>query len=535
MAFKSIIEGDEELGGDAWYLTKLATGLGAKMSRLCMEKTLYDGREDIPESTLPKGVAQESFPIYQRFRSLGRTNMAQPVVDAVTDRQRPNGFRVVGASEASDTTADDEYTSCRMAYLIPKVNHYVALHGEGFYFVTAPEAITRVSVLSPFVCHMSADEESVVVYQYDEVNEQEKLTLYRRIVDGENVEIRMRVAVKESESRTLVGEDDDALVKEWANAYDTADERTWTPGTGWKWDTASERVEYATTAAALPIFRQSSPDGKGQLSPNFDSFMRIDQGIFNRLCIITMQAFRQRGVKNLKSTTYQADDPAVQAGLAQEGDPIDYNSLFAIGPAALWLMPADVDVWESKTTDFTPLLTSVKDDIKQLAMSTKTPLDILSPDVAGSASAADNKREGITFKVDALNRLANDAIVSTMRMALVADGHNDALEKRYAMQWLAPELRTWGDNLGQTASYLKGILPLKSIWTIVLGLTEQEIAEAEQNLSDESFNSLLQNLSDEETPTPENQVDSSTEEDGAEDLDPLNLTADSTSAEAAEE
>jgi len=219
--------------------------------------------------------------------------------------------------------------------------------------------------------------------------------------------------------------------------------------------------------------------------------LRIDQGVFDRMCIVTVQSFRQRAIKGMKHLRYTESDPQVLQGMKKAGDPIDFDSVFEVGPNALWMLPEDTEMWESATTDIRPLLEAVKDDIKSLASASETPLDILSPDVSGSASGADLKREGIVFKVEALNRLANDALVRVLRMALVLDGHTEAVDRQYAVQWLAPELRTWGNDIADAASKLVGVLPKRSIWTIVLGMTEQEIAEAEQNMTNDAFSQFL--------------------------------------------
>lgn len=494
MQYESLIEGEDQPGSDAVVLTRLAHKLGERLPLLCAEKLLYDGREDIPGSAVPTGVAQDKFPVYNRFRQLGRTNMARPIVNAVVSRQRPNGFRLVGAAATRDTAANDEYSQCRMDMKIPRAAHYTALHGRAYYVVSGDQGADHVTLLSPFECVVNQEETAAVSYTYLEDAGREYLTLYRKVrSETGQVSVYTRVASRETEARTLVGEDNDDEVKNVAEKYlsDTEQTKTWVPEIGWEWESGPVILDYATACQTLPVIEQRAPDGKGQVSPHFSSMLRIDQGVFDRMCIVTVQSFRQRAIKGMKHLRYTESDPQVLQGMKKAGDPIDFDSVFEVGPNALWMLPEDTEMWESATTDIRPLLEAVKDDIKSLASASETPLDILSPDVSGSASGADLKREGIVFKVEALNRLANDALVRVLRMALVLDGHTEAVDRQYAVQWLAPELRTWGNDIADAASKLVGVLPKRSIWTIVLGMTEQEIAEAEQNMTNDAFSQFL--------------------------------------------
>ena len=59
---------------------------------------------------------------------------------------------------------------------------------------------------------------------------------------------------------------------------------------------------------------------------------------------------------------------------------VDYDELFRQGPGAIWTLPATAEMWESGALDLTPVLESVKADVRDFAAVTRTPLSYLFPD-----------------------------------------------------------------------------------------------------------------------------------------------------------
>ena len=174
----------------------------------------------------------------------------------------------------------------------------------------------------------------------------------------------------------------------------------------------------------------------------------------------------------------------------KDADKIDYKELFRQGPDALWLVPGDAKFWESGVTDITPLVTALSADIKHLAAASGTPLDILSPDVSGSAEGAQLKREGLVFKVEDMNARANDGFTRILRMALVADCKSNASDERFETVWKPINPPSMLEQC-QAANYAKGVLPVKQIMRRCFGMTEIDIAEAMQDLMDTQFANAL--------------------------------------------
>lgn len=490
----SIVQGDDEPDGDGMTLTRLANELGAGLPLRCFEKTFYDGTEAIPTMAIPRGVDDRSVPIYKRFAKIGHVNLARIIVDAAVSRQRINGFRLVNDKTMRSTAADDMYAKSRMSVKAPKCFRDVGVHGRSYLYVPGPDDLDYVEHLSPWECY--ATEDAACIYMYDEVNQLERLMLIRmtRKEDGTLDDVYSRIASRTSENRTLIRETDDPSVQACAKTWDTDRPDTWSPSTDFQWEGAAVSLDYAKQyadgAGHIPIFTVESTDGRSQLYPHFSSLQRIDQHLFDRMCIMAVQSFKQRALKGTLPTTYSADDPAVLNGWAEEGDPIDYSNQFETGFATMWMLPKDVEIWESANTDLSPFETIISGEVKRLAAASATPLDVLSPDVAGSAEGASLKREGLVFKVEALNRLANDALTGALQMALIANGETSAANERFETMWLPVELRSWTD-ISQAMSQSKGLLPVKTMWRKIAGFTEQEMAEAEQDLTDTAFQQAL--------------------------------------------
>jgi len=154
----------------------------------------------------------------------------------------------------------------------------------------------------------------------------------------------------------------------------------------WEWD---QQRSGGIPHGRMPVVRFANKDGMGEFEPHIDTLDRINHQILQAMVIATMQAFRVRAIKNLPRR-----DP-------ESGKEIDYSDLLSLDPGSVWQLPADVDLWESETTDLRPLLESIKDDLERLASATKTPMHMLAAGgVNQSAEGAQLQREGLVFKAE---------------------------------------------------------------------------------------------------------------------------------------
>ena len=484
----SLVPGDDEPDGDGLVLTRLATRLQNRIPDLCTLKTFYDGREQVPLQSVPKSATSTASAIYRRFVDICPLNLAHTIVDAVVTSQHPTGFRLVADKTMRSTEADDMWDKCGMDVRALNMFMDASLYGAAYAMVFSKGSPSYIQRLSPWTTEISDDKDSAIVYGWSEDEQVERITLYRiiRNDDGQIQKVYSRTAKHETKARTLPSDSVDDEDTVYGIANDDSQKRPQLEAQ-FEWEGASSDGDwaFAVKCGCLPIVKMMSPNGKGQFESSLKTLKSIDQQRFQRLCIQEMQAFKQRWVQGDMPEYYQKNDPAVKANRARAGDKIDYSELFEMGPAALWLLPADAKIGESSITDITPIVTAASSDIKHLAGSTGTPLSILSPDTAGSAEGAKLTTRMLRLKVRDMNMRANDTFVLLLKMALTALGSN-ASEERFETTWEPIDLPTELE-MAEAASQVKGVIPLKTIARRFLHMTETEIAEMIQDAQDTSF------------------------------------------------
>lgn len=484
----SLVPGDDEPDGDGLVLTRLATRLQNRIPDLCTLKTFYDGREQVPLQSVPKSATSTASAIYRRFVDICPLNLAHTIVDAVVTSQHPTGFRLVADKTMRSTEADDMWDKCGMDVRALNMFMDASLYGAAYAMVFSKGSPSYIQRLSPWTTEISDDKDSAIVYGWSEDEQVERITLYRiiRNDDGQIQKVYSRTAKHETKARTLPSDSVDDEDTVYGIANDDSQKRPQLEAQ-FEWEGASSDGDwaFAVKCGCLPIVKMTTPNGKGQFESSLKTLKSIDQQRFQRLCIQEMQAFKQRWVQGDMPEYYQKNDPAVKANRARVGDKIDYSELFEMGPAALWLLPADAKIGESSITDITPIVTAASSDIKHLAGSTGTPLSILSPDTAGSAEGAKLTTRMLRLKVRDMNMRANDTFVLLLKMALTASGSN-ASEERFETTWEPIDLPTELE-MAEAASQVKGVIPLKTIARRFLHMTETEIAEMIQDAQDTSF------------------------------------------------
>lgn len=473
---------------DAYVITNLAREWGARLPYLAELKLFKDGREMVDANSVPQGTDPNAAPVYKLMRQLGVVNLARRISESVTDRQHPNGFRKVEDSSLKDTDADRMAKQCGLNFILrrnmlPDKGDY----GCSFGLVSNAGRGRFITPLSPWECWMDVGETAAIQYTYLDRENKEVIRLYRLVVDDSKTTAKVYSKTAQREhDRSVVDPNDVSSVAKFAS-----DAKAWEPGSDWEWaeDSQASDFSYAEGCDSLPIVRLSTVDGQGLFEPYLPMLKRIDRETFDRLCITMMQAFRQRAIKGTVPTTYTEEDQEVIDGDKQAGDPIDLASTFAVGPAALWKLPDGVDIWESQTTDTGSLQNNIMADVKQLASAAGIPLDILSPDVQGSANGAELKRETLKFKVQTMNELDSEPIVRMVRMALAASKTANASASEFEMVW-KPMDTTSSLEQAQACQllYQSGLLARRTILTHKMGFTAQDVSEDDMNRLADQFN-----------------------------------------------
>lgn len=167
-------------------------------------------------------------------------------------------------------------------------------------------------------------------------------------------------------------------------------------------DAEFERIAGLDDLGGIPIVRFDNKNGLGEYEPHIDLLDRINDTTLQRIIGFWYQSLRQRAVgvdEDDDDDQYEGADD-VEDGL-KKPRPIDWDKItFEAGPGSLWKFPKDFAMWESQQTDFGPFINAKRDDVKEFAALTSTPLYLVTPDDAnGSALGAGLQRESATSKV----------------------------------------------------------------------------------------------------------------------------------------
>ncbi len=362
---------DAELrGSPGWWLNRLFLGLQdtRRKRRLNDLYLRYHGRPPLPEAA---DAARE---IFREFQRKSRTNYAELIVSAVSERMTVSGFRMADTTdETGDTGAAELWeraglnvTSSDCHDLMLNMSEAFVVVGEYDPDIDAPV----VTVEDPRQMIAASDPINprrliaALKVLHDPVVQQDQAYLYLPgRYFGPRAAAQIRVATR---STTITG----------------LESLPFNPK-AWEWD---EQLSGELSHPRIPVVRFLNKDGVGEYEKHLELLDRINHQTLQRMVIATMQAFRQRAVMGLP-----VED--------ENGDEIDYGGVFTMDPAALWQLPETAKMWESGQVDLTPILSAGKDDVTALAAVTKTPMHMVLPGgVNQSAEGASLSREGLVFK-----------------------------------------------------------------------------------------------------------------------------------------
>lgn len=392
-------------GSDDWWALRLCQELGAGFPRLHKLRRYRIGDAPLPEEA--NVVFKQG---YAQFLRLQRLNFAEQLVVSSTGRRRPLGFRTAAPGDGNgDIIADGVWKSNHMPVQIRDLLDDEGTYGQAFLTNTGQQS--NAAPFSMPVIRASNGWTTAVVKNslrpwlvdhaiqvgHDPVLGVDILTYFRSASEGRRAGFRQ--AYREVRVSSI-----------------PSDGTVWYPGNSWTW--ASEMIPFGFTDE-VPISPFETPRGIGEFEQHLDTLDRINHTILQRLTITAMQAFRTRAIAPGKDgDTFPEFYPEDHE---KAGQRINYDELYESGPAALWLLPIGATMWESQTTDITPIFNAVEKDLRHLAAASSTPIHALSPDAAnGSAEGANLSREtNLTKIIDRIDR-DTTALARSMSFAFQA-------------------------------------------------------------------------------------------------------------------
>ncbi len=447
-----------------WWLERLLCQLSAKQAHYERLNEWSRGRPPLPN--VPPQWRAALHDVIRKCRA----NWAGMIVDAALERMQVVGFRTGG--DSTDQADND-------AWRVWQANHldadqelvYRAMLSMGDAHVIVGDV--RESTGEPLIT--PEDPRQVIAESHpmnrrdviaslkvfaDDVEDSERAYLY---IDGKVY--RASRARKGSKYRTGLNRDRDRLRLN-ANAWD------WFPDDV---DEGGMPVGQATPTTRNPVVRFANREDMfgcslGEFEDVIDELERINLMILQRVQIAIMQAFRQRGLIGHLPTH------------DEHGNEIDYKQVFACDPAALWQIPDGITMWESAPVDLTPILESVKADIRDLAAQTRTPMYYLFPDSAtGSAEGASLQREGLIFKVNRRIAATTEPWERVMSLAFEAKGDSvraDVVDMEAI--WQSPERISTTEKYDAASKASAAGVPWRTIMTEILQFSPQQVARMER-------------------------------------------------------
>lgn len=420
-----------------YWMARLVKKLQARQPRLQKLDERYRGDAPLPEG------AENMRDAYRRFQRKARTNFAELIVEAPRERMTPAGFTTaVAGDENGDAECQRIWAANSLDVEFADVAESMFSMGDAYMIVGPGDddtpIITGEDPRQVVTIHDPVQQRLVragLKLFHDPESERDLAYLY---LPGE-VHVAYRDAVRRRPGKI-----------------------SFTPKS-WTWD---DELAGELDHGRVPVVRFRNRRGVGQFEQHVDLLDRIDHMILSRMVIAAFQAYRQRAMKGAPL-------------LDEQGKEIDYNGIFTSDPGAMWDLPEGVELWESETTDFSPILTSVKADVEHLAAVTRVPLAQLMPSaIPQSAEGASLAREGLTFMVEDRIKRATEALRDMMHLAFLTIGDQQRADRsKIDVLWVPPERRSLSER-ADAASKATDI-PWRTRMLTIWGYTPSEVDRME--------------------------------------------------------
>lgn len=375
---------DEDVTPD-WLLISILKDIGREKPRFDLLRRYAEG--DPPKPETPDAV-NDQWVEFERFRKMSRTNFSSLITSSCLDKSGLQGFRTAAkGDEDGDKIADALWESNDMPIKADKAMKDFYDFGRGF-LVNDP-VTKQVQTFRPWQAGAVTDPAGNVVagvtVQHRALERRDYAYLWTRETDENGIAtgtISRHIAVRDRKN----------MLTQKLSTFDGEVPVSTYLSRGWHWwktEVFDGTEEGLPKLTHFPMHVLENRDGVGEFEQHLEILDRINHMILQRVVTATMQAFRQRAI--------QGDLPKVD----EKGQPIDYNQMFPASPGAVWVIGKEATMWESQQADITGMLAAVKDDVRDLASATRTPMTYFSPDSAnGSAEGATLQREGYTSKMD---------------------------------------------------------------------------------------------------------------------------------------
>ena len=486
----SDLEGIEKARSADALATHMLEELGERIDWIEDFKAYLEGAPLGNEFDVEDG---QSFNGLEQLRDMSRNNYAKMVVSATVDRLGILGFRsAVDADEAGDEVMSEAFEADGMGHRAAEAMTLACGYRKSYLYVHPLTKKQRVvpATNGAVISDIDGEPVAAVVLHHEGYRDLDVAEFFFRDIDEDTGQAKgptyMCVATRNADLRptsTLFPSSPNYGLK--ITEYDMELPLDRRIKSGWVW-WKSRRL----ATERIPVTAMSNKDGKNEFEDNTDVLDRINHMIFQRVVIVTMQAFRQRAVKG----NFPDTDPTT-------GARIDYEELFASGPAQMWTLPEDAEIWESSTTDIQGILEAVKNDVRDLATATYTPSTYLSDSGSNSAEGAQLQRENYLSKVEDRKRRFGAKWRRHISILMEAIGETDRADmNKMELIWEPSAVYTLTDQSAAYASLTAAGMAKTTAMRLALSMTPTEIRRAQSEEMEEILTGSIKESLNQGTP-----------------------------------
>ncbi|UTN91389.1 portal protein [Gordonia phage Outis] len=469
-AVKAIPPGDDDKPGEAWFVVYLLKEILSRRGRYDRLRKYIEG--DPPKPQTPRNTPEDSWKEFEAFRRISRTNLAGQIIAACVDRTGVQAFRTAAESDTDgDKQARKLWDENDMDVKSADAMSDTFAYGVGL--LLADPITKRAKQFRPWqavVINDSADEpRAALTIEHNPVEGRDYAHLYLRDVDENGMatgKVEVHIAVRDRDQR--------ASLKGGIFAKSVPLTTFLTQRWVW-WKTVETDLEM------IPLVPFDNREGTSEIENDTDILDRINYQILQRVVIITMQAFKQRAIKG-KFPKYDPD-----------GNEIDYDKMFPADPNALWLLPEDADIWESGQAQIQDILSAVKDDVRDLASVTRTPMNYFQSDSANqSATGSELQNDSYLLKIRDRKARMRGRWVRFMSLMFQINGDQERSNiEKLAVIWMPSDNVSLTDRYS-AASQAKALgLSLRTIMREVLNFDPETIEVSELELISETLKNAI--------------------------------------------
>lgn len=431
---------------------------------------------------------EQSFNGLERLRNMSRNNYAKLVVSATTDRLGIIGFRTGAArDESGDSEAMQSFENDGMGSKGVEAMGLACSYRTAYLHVD-PKA-KRQNVIPPtngaVITDSFGEPIAALALKRDRFQGFDFATLYLRDVDEETGEATGKVQAFVASKELPEGWERSFRKGIEVTSYDSEVplERTMINNWVW-WKNLPVELE------RIPISPMKNKDGKSEFEDHVDVINRLNHMIFQRVIIATMQAFRQRAVIG----NFPDKDP-------HTGAKIDYEEMFASGPAQMWTLPEGSEMWESTPPTFQDILNSVVADTRDFASQTYTPMSYFSDSANNSAEGAALQRENYISKIE--DRRSRFEPAWKRHLSILFEVRGDEERSDITMLeviWKPAQVESLSNRVAAYGGLKGQGVPMATALREAMGFTPAEIRRTENEVVGERMTQAMQTAMDQTTP-----------------------------------